>query len=63
MPQVRDFLERSGFRARFEDKGRFSDYLTHSPTFILTEKYPALIGMSAMLSAVWKPELLVVGVR
>ncbi|HEU4843147.1 MAG TPA: glucokinase [Burkholderiaceae bacterium] len=51
VPQMREFFERSGFRARFEDKGRFADYLAHIPTFILTEKYPALIGMSAMLSA------------
>jgi glucokinase len=50
--KMSEFFERSGFRARFEQKGRFSDYLAHIPTYVITEKYPALIGMSAMLSAV-----------
>jgi glucokinase len=49
--QMNGFFEQSGFRARFEQKGRFSDYLSHIPTYIITEKYPTLIGMSAMLSA------------
>ncbi|KQQ46373.1 glucokinase [Duganella sp. Leaf126] len=48
--QMSEFVERSGFRARFEQKGRFSDYLAHIPTYVITEKYPVLIGMSAMLS-------------
>jgi len=48
--QMSEFFERSGFRARFEQKGRFSDYLAHIPTYVITEKYPVLIGMSAMLS-------------
>jgi len=48
--KMSEFFERSGFRARFEQKGRFSDYLANIPTYIIIEKYPALIGMSAMLS-------------
>ncbi|MFC0169550.1 glucokinase [Pseudoduganella danionis] len=51
VPPMLAFFERSGFRARFEQKGRFSDYLAHIPTLVITEKYPTLIGMSAMLSA------------
>ncbi|WP_296000725.1 glucokinase [Rugamonas sp.] len=51
VPRMGGFFERSGFRARFESKGRFSDYLAQIPTFVITEEYPALIGMSAMLSA------------
>jgi len=49
--KMSEFFERSGFRARFEQKGRFSDYLSHIPTWVITEKYPVLTGMSAMLSA------------
>jgi glucokinase len=49
--KMSEFFERSGFRARFEQKGRFSDYLSHIPTYVITEKNPVLIGMSAMLSA------------
>ena len=51
VPRMSEFFEHSGFRARFEQKGRFSDYLSHIPTFVITEEYPTLIGMSAMLSA------------
>ena len=51
VPQMSDFFERSGFRARFEQKGRFSDYLSHIPTFVITEQYPTLVGMAAMMSA------------
>jgi glucokinase len=51
VPRMGEFFARSGFRARFEQKGRFSDYLAQIPTFVITEEYPALIGMSAMLSA------------
>ncbi len=51
LAQMSDFVASSGFRARFEQKGRFSDYLAHIPTYLITEKYPTLIGMSAMLSA------------
>jgi len=49
--KMSEFFERSGFRARFEQKGRFSDYLAHIPTYVITEQNPVLIGMSAMLSA------------
>jgi glucokinase len=51
VPRMGDFFARSGFRARFEQKGRFSDYLANIATFVITDDYPALIGMSAMLSA------------
>ncbi|MYM32577.1 glucokinase [Duganella sacchari] len=49
--KMSDFFERSGFRARFEQKGRFSDYLAHIPTYVITEKNLVLSGMSAMLAA------------
>lgn len=46
------FLERfanSGFRARFENKGRFSDYLSAIPTYVVTAKQPAFIGVAHLL--------------
>lgn len=39
-------FDRSGFRARFEQKGRFSDYLAAVPTFVITEDQPALRGLA-----------------
>jgi glucokinase len=44
------FLD-SPFRARFEDKGRFSGYLAAIPVYLIESPYPALIGASAALAA------------
>ncbi|MBC3933781.1 glucokinase [Undibacterium sp. CY7W] len=48
VPRLGDYLLQSGFRARFEDKGRFRDYLAAIPVYVITEAYPALIGLSAL---------------
>jgi glucokinase len=50
VPRLGALLEQSGFRARFEDKGRLGPYLSRIPTYLITEQYPALRGVSAMLS-------------
>ncbi|WP_343583874.1 glucokinase [Herbaspirillum sp.] len=44
-----DYFERSPFRARFENKGRMSALTRKIPTYVITAKYPAFIGVSAML--------------
>jgi glucokinase len=46
-----DRIDRSGFRSRFEGKGRFSQYLSEIPTWALvtTGLSPALIGASLAL--------------
>ena len=41
-----DAFATSGFRQRFEAKGRFSAYLSHIPTFVLNHPFPALAGLS-----------------
>ena len=45
-----DRFDRALFRGRFEDKGRFRAYLERIPTLLITREYPALLGLSAMLS-------------
>lgn len=50
VPRLGPVFEQSAFRARFEDKGRLGDYLSRIPTYLITEQYPALRGVSAMLS-------------
>lgn len=50
VPRLGAIFEQSAFRARFEDKGRLGDYLSRIPTYLITEQYPALRGVSAMLS-------------
>jgi glucokinase len=43
------FVE-SPFRARFEAKGRLSDYLAAIPTYVVTHPLPAFIGCGALLA-------------
>ncbi|UCG84791.1 MAG: glucokinase [Gemmatimonadota bacterium] len=37
------------FRRRFENKGRFSDYLRLIPTYLITRPLPAFLGLSYLL--------------
>jgi len=49
VPGILDFFLKSPFRERFETKGRLSGYLKNIPTFVITAKNPALLGMAALL--------------
>ncbi len=40
---------RSGFRERFETKGRFSDFLATVPVFQIVKPFSAMIGLAALL--------------
>jgi glucokinase len=51
VPRLGELFTHSAFRRRFEDKGRLSDYLARIPTYLITEPFPALLGVSAMLAA------------
>jgi len=51
VPRLGKLFTQSQFRQRFEGKGRLSSYLARIPTYLITEQYPALIGVAAMLSA------------
>jgi len=42
-------LDRSGFRARFESHGRFSDYLSEIPTTVILNERATMFGVSAIL--------------
>jgi glucokinase len=50
VPRFGDMFAASPFRARFEAKGRLQTYLEKIPTFLITEQYPAFLGVSAILS-------------
>ena len=39
----------SGFRRRFEDKGRFSEYLAKIPTFLILHEFPAFLGLASLV--------------
>ena len=44
-----DYFEHSGFRAAFEDKGRFTPYMKRIPTYVIRAEQPALIGCAMAL--------------
>jgi len=54
VPRLGEYFDRSGFRARFEAKGRFSGYVAHIPTYVITADSATLVGTSAILNAQMK---------
>lgn len=51
IPKLGGYFATSPFRSRFNDKGRFSDYLAAIPVFVITNENPALLGAAAHLDA------------
>jgi glucokinase len=51
VPRLGEHFDRSAFRQRFEDKGRFSDYLAQIPTWVVTAQNATFHGVSAILTA------------
>jgi glucokinase len=49
VPRFVDFFQKSEFRSFFEEKGRFKEYLTGIPTFLITNDNPGLLGAAAYL--------------
>lgn len=51
VPRLGTYFDESPFRARFEDKGRFSDYLRAIPTYVITSANATFVGASAILDS------------
>jgi glucokinase len=49
VPKLGSYFERSAFRARFEDKGRFRTYVSAIPTYVILAETPALRGLASLL--------------
>lgn len=49
VPRLGEYFDSSPFRARFEDKGRFHDYVAAIPTFVITAEHATFKGASAIL--------------
>ncbi|WP_057830451.1 glucokinase [Colwellia sp. TT2012] len=47
VPRFIDYLKASDFRARFEAKGRLSYITEQTPTYVITEEQPGLLGAAA----------------
>lgn len=50
VPKLGEAFDRSGFRARFEDKGRFNKYLSNIPTSVIVRPEPAFAGLAALVA-------------
>lgn len=46
VPQLGSFFANSSFRDRFEDKGRYTDYLADVPIYVIRTELPAFIGLA-----------------
>jgi len=49
IPRLLTAFAASGFRARFEAKGRYKPYLEAIPTYVITADMPALTGLRKIL--------------
>lgn len=54
VPKVLDFFSCSSFRKRFEQHGRYTQYLSDIPTNVIISKYPALTGAAISLNPEYK---------
>jgi glucokinase len=50
VPRIAEWFAGSPFRARFEAKGRFTDYLAQIPTYVIMTPNPAFYGVATILS-------------
>jgi glucokinase len=50
-PRILGFLERSEFRRRFEDKGRFRSYLEAIPLCVIVHPAAAFLGLAALAAS------------
>jgi glucokinase len=55
VPKLGTSFAESGFRARFEAKGRFRGYLAAIPTYVIVRPLSALVGAAALLERVPDP--------
>jgi glucokinase len=55
LPSFAQRLAASGFRSRFEDKGRFGDYMRAIPTRLIVQTHAGLIGAAASFQAMRTP--------
>lgn len=51
VPRLGLYFDQSPFRARFEDKGRFTEYVKGIPTFVITATDATLLGASVILAS------------
>jgi glucokinase len=53
VPRLIEAFKDSSFVQRFEQKGRFSNYLKNIPVFVIIDKHPALTGAACALNDIY----------
>jgi len=48
VPKIREIFRHSAFRERFEFKGRYRQYLSSIPTYIVMHPHPAFLGLRTL---------------
>lgn len=51
VPKMGEFFDRSQFRPRFVAKGRMRTFLEPIPTYVVTEAYPAFLGLAELVES------------
>lgn len=54
VPKILDTFTNSGFRERFEQHGRLTNYLQKIPTYVINTDYPTLTGAAAALDKAYE---------
>ncbi|MEP7154728.1 MAG: glucokinase [Betaproteobacteria bacterium] len=49
VPRLGKYFDASPFRERFEAKGRFTSYVAHIPTYVITAENATFVGVAAIL--------------
>jgi glucokinase len=49
VPKIADAFEDSEFREQFNNKGRYREFMTAMPTFLIVEPQPAFLGLRKLL--------------
>ena len=52
VPSCIEQLQQSEFRARFEMKNRYTDYMRGIPTWVITDPFPGLTGLTAYINRI-----------
>jgi glucokinase len=50
VPRLKGFFAQSAFRQRFEDKGRYANYLAPIPAYVIHSELPAFVGLAHAFS-------------
>ena len=48
-PRLKDVFVASPFRAKFEAKGRYTEFMSRIPTWLVLDEVPAFLGLAAIL--------------